>query len=131
MWDLIVSVPDHCLSFYSAPIRLKKVVIRQIICRLTNLSIFECADLYLISTRHYRILILMKIVCIRVNFSSVKTKVLLDTAMIEIVYDTVVMKKQISCNGGHVLGKSCYLGFSLALFYFRCASAFGLKSRKP
>ena len=27
MWDLIVSVPDHCLSFYFSPDHLQKLVL--------------------------------------------------------------------------------------------------------
>ena len=31
MWDLIVSVPDHCLSFYFAGIKFVDIVLNHIV----------------------------------------------------------------------------------------------------
>ena len=36
MWDLIVSVPDHCLSFYFASMLMRKTKIKIMYCSVTS-----------------------------------------------------------------------------------------------
>ena len=43
MWDLLVSIPDHCLSFYSAAFRLKwiGVVLTRLFIIIVELGSFQ------------------------------------------------------------------------------------------
>ena len=44
MWDLIVSVPDHCLSFYLSPAVFEKKIstfIQWAVCKHSNLTTLD------------------------------------------------------------------------------------------